>query len=36
LEYGDYADWNGITAKWANVKTSDDKTGWLFSGYLEE
>jgi hypothetical protein len=36
LEYGDYADWNGIAAKWAKVKTGDDKTGWLFSGYLEE
>jgi hypothetical protein len=36
LRYGEYADWNGITAKWANVKTVDGKTGWLFSGYLEE
>jgi hypothetical protein len=36
LEYGDYADWNGITAKWVNVKTKDGKTGWLFSGYLKE
>jgi hypothetical protein len=36
LEYGEYADWNGITAKWAKVTTSDNKTGWLFSGYLEE
>jgi hypothetical protein len=36
LEYGAYADWNGITAKWAKVTTSDNKTGWLFSGYLEE
>jgi hypothetical protein len=35
LEYGDYADWNGITAKWVKIKTSDGKTGWLFSGYLE-
>jgi hypothetical protein len=35
LEYGDYADWNGITAKWAKIKTVDDKTGWLFSGYLK-
>jgi hypothetical protein len=35
LEYGDYASWNGITAKWAKVQTKDDKTGWLFSGYLE-
>jgi len=36
LEYGAYADWNGITARWAKVKTGDDKTGWLFSGFLEE
>jgi hypothetical protein len=36
LEYGEYADWNGITAKWAKIKTGDGKTGWLFSGYLEE
>jgi len=36
LEYGDYASWNGITAKWAKVQTADSKTGWLFSGYLEE
>ena len=36
LEYGDYASWNGITAKWAKVQTIDNKTGWLFSGYLEE
>jgi hypothetical protein len=36
LEYGDYASWNGITAKWAKVQTNDNKTGWLFSGYLEE
>jgi hypothetical protein len=36
LEYGAYASWNGITAKWAKVQTNDDKTGWLFSGYLEE
>jgi hypothetical protein len=35
LEYGPYADWNGITARWAKVKTADDKSGWLFSGYLE-
>jgi hypothetical protein len=35
LEYGEYASWNGITAKWAKVQTSDNKTGWLFSGYLE-
>jgi len=35
LEYGDYASWNGITAKWAKVQTGDNKTGWLFSGYLE-
>lgn len=36
LEYGDYASWNGITAKWVKVQTADSKTGWLFSGYLEE
>jgi hypothetical protein len=36
LEYGEYASWNGITAKWAKVQTRDNKTGWLFSGYLEE
>jgi len=36
LEYGAYASWNGITAKWARVQTNDDKIGWLFSGYLEE
>jgi hypothetical protein len=36
LEYGEYASWNGITAKWAKVLTRDNKTGWLFSGYLEE
>jgi hypothetical protein len=36
LEYGQYASWNGITAKWAKVQTNDNKTGWLFSGYLEE
>jgi len=36
LEYGEYASWNGITAKWAKVQTSDNKTGWLFSAYLEE
>jgi SH3-like domain-containing protein len=36
LEYGEYADWNGVTAKWAKIKTGDGKTGWLFSGYLEE
>jgi hypothetical protein len=35
LEYGDYASWNGITAKWAKVQTADSKTGWLFSGYIE-
>ncbi|MDR2782587.1 MAG: SH3 domain-containing protein [Treponema sp.] len=35
LAYGEYADWNGITAKWAQVKTEDGKTGWLFSRYLE-
>jgi hypothetical protein len=35
LEYGEYASWNGITAKWAKVLTSGSKTGWLFSGYLE-
>jgi hypothetical protein len=35
LEYGPYADWNGITARWVKVKTADDKSGWLFSGYLE-
>jgi len=36
LEYGEYASWNGVTAKWAKVQTNDDKIGWLFSGYLEE
>ena len=36
LEYGEYANWNGITAKWAKVQTADNKTGWLFSAYLEE
>jgi hypothetical protein len=36
VEYGAYASWNGITAKWARVQTKDDKTGWLFSAYLEE
>jgi uncharacterized protein YgiM (DUF1202 family) len=35
LGYGDYADWNGVTAKWAQVKTENGKTGWLFSAYLE-
>ncbi|MDR0587155.1 MAG: SH3 domain-containing protein [Treponema sp.] len=36
LGYGGYADMDGITAKWAQVKTEDGKTGWLFSGYLED
>jgi hypothetical protein len=36
LEYGEYADWNGILAKWAKVRTADGKSGWLFSGYLTE
>ena len=35
LEYGEYANWKGITARWARVKTADDRTGWLFSGFLE-
>jgi hypothetical protein len=34
--YGDYADMDNITAKWARVKTEDDRKGWLFSGYLEK
>jgi hypothetical protein len=36
VQYGEYADWNGITAKWAKVKTAGDKTGWIFSVYLAE
>jgi hypothetical protein len=36
IEYGGYADMDGITAKWAQVKTSGGETGWLFSGYLED
>jgi hypothetical protein len=36
LEYGGYADMDGITAKWAHAKTSTGETGWLFSGYLED
>ena len=33
--YGNYADMNDITARWARVKTENGQTGWLFSGYLE-
>ncbi|GHV38453.1 hypothetical protein AGMMS49546_08870 [Spirochaetia bacterium] len=35
-EYGDYTDLDGDTAKWARVTTSAGKSGWVFSGYLED
>jgi hypothetical protein len=34
--YGEYTDFEDTTAKWARVATPDGKSGWLFSGYLEE
>jgi hypothetical protein len=34
--YGEYTDLDGDTAKWAQVTTSAGKTGWVFSGFLEE
>jgi uncharacterized protein YgiM (DUF1202 family) len=34
VEYGEYTDLDGETAKWAKVTTEDGKTGWVFSGFL--
>jgi hypothetical protein len=34
--YGEYTDLDGDTAKWAQVTTTAGKTGWVFSGFLEE
>jgi uncharacterized protein YgiM (DUF1202 family) len=34
--YGEYTDLDGDTAKWAQVTTTAGKTGWIFSGFLEE
>jgi hypothetical protein len=34
--YGEYTDLDGETAKWAQVTTTAGKTGWVFSGFLEE
>jgi hypothetical protein len=34
--YGEYTDLGDETAKWAQVTTTAGKTGWVFSGFLEE
>jgi hypothetical protein len=33
---GECTDLDGSTAKWAQVTTASGKTGWVFSGFLEE
>ena len=34
--WGEYAELDKTIAKWAQVKTEDGKSGWLWSGHLEE